>query len=47
MKRLGFDVFGLVMDLRSEVARAAAPFLEKHNVLISPDQFADDWLSLT
>lgn len=42
---LGFDVFGTVVDWRSGIARAAAPFLERHNLPISPFDFADDWRS--
>jgi 2-haloacid dehalogenase len=43
---LGFDVFGTVVDWRSGIARAAAPFLERHGMNISPLDFADEWRSL-
>ncbi|HVF93404.1 MAG TPA: haloacid dehalogenase type II [Sphingomonas sp.] len=40
---LGFDVFGTVVDWRSGVARAAAPFLDRHRTGIEPAAFADAW----
>lgn len=43
---LGFDVFGTVVDWRSGVARAAEPFLRRHNLEVEPLQFADEWRSL-
>lgn len=43
---LGFDVFGTVVDWRNGVARAAAPFLERHGVKIDPLSFADQWREL-
>ncbi|MCK9718840.1 haloacid dehalogenase type II [Pseudomonas syringae Cit 7] len=43
---LGFDVFGTVVDWRNGVARAAAPFLQRHGVDIDPLDFADQWRSL-
>lgn len=43
---LGFDVFGTVVDWRSGIARAAAPFLTKHGLDIDPLDFADEWRSL-
>jgi len=38
-----FDVFGTVVDWRSGIARAAAPFLARHGVAAAPDAFADAW----
>ncbi len=39
-----FDVFGTVVDWRRGVARAAAPFLQKHHVgQVDPYRFADAW----
>jgi 2-haloacid dehalogenase len=43
---LGFDVFGTVVDWRSGVARAAAPFLRQHDIAVDPLDFADEWRSL-
>jgi 2-haloacid dehalogenase len=43
---LGFDVFGTVVDWRSGVARAAAPFLGRHGLNIDPLDFADQWRGL-
>ncbi len=43
---LGFDVFGTVVDWRSGVARAAAPFLDRHRIAVDPLAFADEWRAL-
>lgn len=43
---LGFDVFGTVVDWRSGVARAAAPFLQRHGLKVDPLEFADQWRAL-
>ncbi len=43
---LGFDVFGTVVDWRSGVARAAAPFLQRHGLNVDPLDFADQWRGL-
>lgn len=43
---LGFDVFGTVVDWRSGVARAAAPFLNRHGLNVDPFEFADQWRGL-
>jgi 2-haloacid dehalogenase len=43
---LGFDVFGTVVDWRSGVARAAAPFLKMHGIDVDALDFADEWRSL-
>jgi 2-haloacid dehalogenase len=43
---LGFDVFGTVVDWRSGVARAAAPFLARHGIGAEPHAFADAWRAL-
>lgn len=43
---LGFDVFGTVVDWRNGVARAAAPFLHRHDVSADPLDFADQWRAL-
>jgi 2-haloacid dehalogenase len=40
---LGFDVFGTVVDWRTGVARACAPFLRTHGVDADPLDFADAW----
>lgn len=40
---LGFDVFGTVVDWRTGVARAAAPFLQRHAMNVDPFDFADQW----
>jgi 2-haloacid dehalogenase len=40
---LGFDVFGTVVDWRSGVARAAAPFLERYDIELDPFAFANEW----
>ena len=46
VKLLGFDVFGTVVDWRSGVARAVAPFLEARHIAIPPEEFADRWRAL-
>ena len=33
---LGFDVFGTVVDWRSGVAHAAAPFPKRHGLYVDP-----------
>jgi len=44
VRALVFDVFGTVVDWRSGVARAAAPFLARHGVpAADPAAFADAW----
>jgi 2-haloacid dehalogenase len=43
---LGFDVFGTVVDWRSGVARAAAPFLERYDIELDPFVFANAWRAL-
>lgn len=43
---LGFDVFGTVVDWRSGVARASAPFLARHGIDLDPYDFADQWRAL-
>ena len=43
---LGFDVFGTFVDWRSGVARAAAPFLQRHGLNVDPLDFADQWRGL-
>ena len=44
VKALLFDVFGTVVDWRSGVARAAAPFLARHGKAgADPAAFADAW----
>ncbi|KWI34287.1 haloacid dehalogenase type II [Burkholderia stagnalis] len=43
IKALVFDVFGTVVDWRSGVARAAAPFLNRHAPGLDPFAFADAW----
>jgi len=43
---LGFDVFGTVVDWRAGVARAAAPFLERHGLRLDPFDFANAWRAL-
>lgn len=43
---LGFDVFGTVVDWRAGVARAAAPFLERHGLRLDPFDFANSWRAL-
>jgi 2-haloacid dehalogenase len=40
---LGFDVFGTVVDWRTGVARACAPFLQTHGIDADPLAFADAW----
>jgi 2-haloacid dehalogenase len=40
---LGFDVFGTVVDWRTGVARACAPFLRTHGIDADPLAFADAW----
>ncbi|MDQ2822030.1 MAG: haloacid dehalogenase type II [Pseudomonadota bacterium] len=40
---LGFDVFGTVVDWRTGVARACAPFLQAHGIAADPLTFADAW----
>lgn len=43
---LGFDVFGTVVDWRTSIARASAPYLQRLAVQIDPLAFADQWRSL-
>jgi 2-haloacid dehalogenase len=43
---LGFDVYGTVVDWRSGIARAAAPFLKEHALPVDPFVFADEWRAL-
>ncbi|HET6621990.1 MAG TPA: haloacid dehalogenase type II [Dongiaceae bacterium] len=44
VRALVFDVFGTVVDWRSGIARAAAPFLAQHGGgRIDPASFADAW----
>lgn len=43
---LGFDVFGTVVDWRSGVARAAAPFLERYDIELDAFAFANEWRAL-
>lgn len=43
---LGFDVFGTVVDWRTGVARAAAPFLQRHGLKVDSLDFADQWRGL-
>lgn len=44
VRALVFDVFGTVVDWRSGVARAAAPFLARHGATkADPAEFADAW----
>ena len=44
VRALVFDVFGTVVDWRSGIARAAAPFLARHGGSgIDPRSFADAW----
>jgi 2-haloacid dehalogenase len=43
---LGFDVFGTVVDWRSGVARAAAPFLERYDIELDAFAFANAWRAL-
>src|SRR5687767_10633108 len=44
VRALVFDVFGTVVDWRSGVARAAAPFLARHGAASAdPAAFADSW----
>jgi 2-haloacid dehalogenase len=40
---LGFDVFGTVVDWRTGVARACAPFLRTYGIAADPLAFADAW----
>lgn len=40
---LGFDVFGTVVDWRTGVARACAPFLHTYGIKVDPLTFADAW----
>lgn len=42
---LGFDVFGTVVDWRSGVARAVAPFVRRHGLDLDPVDLADEWRS--
>jgi 2-haloacid dehalogenase len=42
-RALLFDVFGTVVDWRSGIARAAAPFLARHGIAADPHGFADAW----
>jgi 2-haloacid dehalogenase len=46
LRFLGFDVFGTVVDWRSGVARAAAPFLERYDIELDPFAFANAWRAL-
>jgi 2-haloacid dehalogenase len=46
LRFLGFDVFGTVVDWRSGVARAAAPFLERYDIALDPFAFANAWRAL-
>ena len=47
VRALVFDVFGTVVDWRSGVARAAAPFLARHGkAAADPAAFADAWRKL-
>jgi 2-haloacid dehalogenase len=44
LRALVFDVFGTVVDWRTGIARAAAPFLARHNAgNADPAAFADAW----
>jgi 2-haloacid dehalogenase len=43
---LGFDVYGTVVDWRSGVARAAAPFLERYDIALDAYAFANAWRAL-
>lgn len=43
---LGFDVFGTLVDWRTSVADAAAPFLQRHGIDAEPFAFADAWRGL-
>ncbi|CCW10162.1 MULTISPECIES: haloacid dehalogenase type II [Rhodococcus] len=43
VKALVFDVFGSVVDWRTSIARAAAPFLARHGSSVEPAEFADAW----
>jgi 2-haloacid dehalogenase len=44
VRALVFDVFGTVVDWRSGIARAAAPFLVRHGAAgVDPAAFADVW----
>jgi 2-haloacid dehalogenase len=43
LRFLGFDVFGTVVDWRTSVARAAAPFLQRQGIAVDPLVFADEW----
>jgi 2-haloacid dehalogenase len=43
IRALLFDTFGTVVDWRSGVARAAAPFLARHGLTVDPHAFADAW----
>ena len=46
VRLLGFDVFGTVVDWRTGVANAAAPFLARHGIAIDSLAFADEWRTL-
>jgi 2-haloacid dehalogenase len=47
VRALVFDVFGTLVDWRSGVARAAAPFLARHGAAeADPAAFADAWRGL-
>ena len=43
---LGFDIFGTIVDWRSGIARATAPFLGAHGIPLDPYSFADEWRAL-
>jgi len=43
LELLGFDVFGTVVDWRSGVGRAVAPFLARYGIDLDPLVFADRW----
>jgi 2-haloacid dehalogenase len=43
LKAVLFDTFGTVVDWRSGIARAAAPFIARHGLAITPEALADDW----
>ncbi|MCJ2036010.1 haloacid dehalogenase type II [Methylobacterium sp. J-068] len=43
---VGFDVFGTVVDWRSGIARAAAPFLDGNGIAVDPLTIADEWRAL-
>ena len=43
VQALVFDVFGTIVNWRSDVAREAAPFLARHGPSADPAAFADAW----